>query len=161
MKPFRQRAILFCVTGAGVGYFPRMPGTVGTLVAVPLSLGLNRIAANHFAGALLILMAAIVFAVWSANEGAKILRQKDPQCIVIDEIVGFLVAGFLAPWSAAPLLSCFLLFRFFDTAKIFPIDRIERLPGGAGIVLDDVIAGVYALISLHLLLKLDWFGVVL
>jgi phosphatidylglycerophosphatase A len=129
---------------------------MGTLVAVPLSLGLNRIAATHLAVALLILIAAIVFAVWSAGEGATILEQKDPQCIVIDEIVGFLVANFLAPWSAASLLCSFLLFRFFDIAKVFPIGRIERLPGGAGVVLDDVMAGLFSLISLRLLLELAW-----
>ena len=63
------------------------------------------------------------------------------------------MANFLAPPRLTALLWCFLLFRFFDIAKVFPINRLERLPGGAGIVLDDVMAGVYTLISLRLLLN--------
>lgn len=148
--------MLFCATGAGAGYFPRMPGTMGTVVAIPFSLGLNRIATHQFLLALFILIAAIVFAVWSADEAAKILKQKDPQRVVIDEIVGFLLANFLMPPSAAVLLCSFFLFRFFDIAKVFPIDRIERLPGGAGIVLDDVMAGFYALICLRVISAFGW-----
>ena len=156
MKPLPQKAILFCATGAGAGYFPRMPGTMGTVLGIPLSLGLNRIAMNHFLLALFILIAAIGFAIWSADEAAKILKQKDPQRVVIDEIVGFLLANFLMPPSAAALLGSFVLFRFFDIAKVFPIDRIERLPGGAGIVLDDVMAGFYALMCLRVISGFGW-----
>jgi len=154
--PLQQKAILFCATGAGAGYFPRMPGTMGTVVAIPFSLGLNRIAANHFWLAGFILIVASVFAIWCADEAARILKQKDPQRVVIDEIVGFLLANFLMPMSAPALLCSFLLFRFFDIAKVFPIDRIERLPGGAGIVLDDVMAGFYALICLRVISGLGW-----
>ena len=75
---------------------------------------------------------------------------------LIDEIVGFLVANFLAPPRLTALLWSFLLFRFFDITKIFPTKRLEQLPGGAGIVLDDVMAGLYTLISLHLLLTIGW-----
>ena len=148
--------MLFCATGAGAGYFPRMPGTMGTVVAIPFSLGLNRVATHRFLLALFILIAAIVFAIWSADEAAKILKQKDPQRVVIDEIVGFLLANFLLPPSPAALLCSFFLFRFFDIAKVFPIDRIERLPGGAGIVLDDVMAGFYALLCLRVISGFGW-----
>ena len=129
---------------------------MGTVVAIPFSLGLNRIATSHFWIALFILIAGIVFAIWSADKAAKILKQKDPQRVVIDEIVGFLLANFLMPMSAAALVCSFTLFRFFDIAKIFPIDRIERLPGGAGIVLDDVMAGFYALICLRVIAGFGW-----
>ena len=148
--------MLFCATGAGAGYFPRMPGTMGTVVAIPFSLGLNWIATSHFWLALFILFAAIVFAIWSADEAAKILKQKDPQRVVIDEIVGFLLANFSMPASTVALLCSFALFRFFDIAKVFPINRIERLPGGAGIVLDDVMAGFYALICLRVISGFGW-----
>ena len=148
--------MLFLVTGAGAGYFPRFPGTVGTLVAIPFSILLNRIAANHFILAVLIVILAIVCAIGLSTKGAGILKQKDPQIIVIDEIVGFWVTNFLAPLRWSVLLVGFLLFRFFDIAKIFPINRLERLPDGAGIVLDDVMAGVYAFIILQLLLRLHW-----
>jgi phosphatidylglycerophosphatase A len=94
----------------------------------------------------LVLLAATGVAVVLSTRGAAILQQKDPGIIVIDEIIGFLVANFLAPPSLAVLLSTFVLFRIFDIAKVFPIKSLERLPGGTGIVLDDVMAGVYALI---------------
>ena len=154
MNTFCQGAILYCVTGAGAGYIPRLPGTAGTLVAIPLSLGLNRVAASNLPLAVLILVASIFLAIWLSTKAANILKQKDPQIIVIDEIVGFVVANFLAPPGLAALLWSFVLFRLFDIGKVFPINRLEQLPGGAGIVLDDVMAGLYTLISLRLLLKI-------
>jgi phosphatidylglycerophosphatase A len=156
VNTFCQRAVLVFVTGAGAGYFPRLPGTIGTLVAIPFSLALNRIAMGNFPLALLIVAAAIFSAIWLSTKAAGILKQKDPQFIVIDEIVGFLVANFLAPPRWTALLWNFLLFRFFDIAKVFPANRLERLPGGAGIVLDDVMAGLYTLISLRLLINIGW-----
>ena len=151
-----RRAVLFCVTGGGAGYVPRLPGTVGTLVALPLSIALNRLAAEKFplAGAIVVL--SVLCAIWLSTRGAAILGQKDPQIIVIDEIVGFLVANFLAPFRWTVLLWSFLLFRFFDITKPFPINRFEQLPGGVGIVLDDVMAGCYAFFALRLLLYFGW-----
>jgi phosphatidylglycerophosphatase A len=156
MNPFCRRAVLLFVTGAGAGYFPRMPGTIGTLVAVPFSLALNRIAVRNFPLAACIVAAAIICAVWLSTKGAGILKQKDPQVIVIDEIAGFLVANFLAPSRWTTLLCSFILFRFFDIAKVFPTNRLEQLPGGAGIVLDDVMAGLYTLVILRLILMTGW-----
>jgi phosphatidylglycerophosphatase A len=147
---------LFVVTGAGAGYVPLMPGTIGTLVAVPFSLALNRIAVSHFPLAVLIVVGAVFCAIWLSTMGADIFKQKDPQFIVIDEIAGFLVANFLAPPRLTDLLWGFLLFRFFDIAKVFPTRRLEKLPGGAGIVLDDILAGLYTLVSLRLLSMIGW-----
>ncbi len=156
MNTFCQRTVLFCVTGAGAGYIPRLPGTVGTVVAIPFSLALNWVAVSNFSLAVLILVASIYCAIWLSTKAAGILKQKDPQVIVIDEIVGFLTANFLAPPRFSAVLWSFFLFRVFDIAKVFPTNRLEQLPGGAGIVLDDVMAGLYALISLRLLLKIGW-----
>jgi phosphatidylglycerophosphatase A len=129
---------------------------MGTVVAIPFSLALNRIAVNNFPLAVLIVVGSTLCAIWLSTKGAVILKQKDPQFIVIDEIVGFLVANFLAPPRWTALLWSFGLFRFFDTTKVFPTNRLEQLPGGAGIVLDDIMAGLYALIGLRLLLMLGW-----
>jgi phosphatidylglycerophosphatase A len=156
VNKFSQKAVLFFVTGAGAGYFPRLPGTIGTLVAIPFSLALNGIATKHLPIAVLAVVLSIFFAIWLSTKGASLLKQKDPQFIVIDEIVGFLVANFLAPPRVSALLWSFLLFRFFDITKVFPTNRLEGLPGGAGIVLDDVMAGLYTLICLRLLLKMGW-----
>jgi len=156
VNAFFKKAVLFLVTGAGAGYFPRFPGTVGTLVAIPFSLVLNRLAVSNFVLGALIVVASTFCAVWLSTQGAGILKQKDPQVIVIDEIVGFLVANFLVPPRWTALFWSFLLFRFFDIAKVFPTNKLEQLPGGAGIVLDDVMAGVYTFIILQLLLKVGW-----
>jgi phosphatidylglycerophosphatase A len=156
VNAFCRKAVVFFVTGAGAGYFPRMPGTMGTLVAVPLSIALNGIAVRNVALAMFIVAASVICAIWASAKGARILQQKDPQVIVIDEIVGFLVGNFLAPPRWTSLLCGFVLFRLFDITKIFPINRLEGLPGGAGIVLDDVMAGLYTLISLRLLLMTGW-----
>lgn len=153
MSISKQRIILFLVTGAGIGYFPRFPGTAATFITIPLSLVLNRLADVSLALALSILVGSLVCAIWLSTKGADILRQKDPQIIVIDEIVGFLIANFTAAPKALPLLLGFILFRFFDVTKVFPIAKLERLPGGTGIVLDDVMAGLYTFIVLRLIAR--------
>lgn len=146
-----RKLTLFVVSGAGVGYARWMPGTWGTLLAVLPSLGLNHLANGSQSFAALFLLLAIAGAIVLATRGATFLRAKDPGVIVIDEIVGFLTANFAAPITLPTLIAAFLLFRFFDIVKIFPISNLEKLPGGAGIVLDDVMAGVYTLVVLRLL----------
>ncbi len=120
-----------------------MPGTAGTLLGVPLSLGLNALASISLPIAVLTLVAAVCCAIWLSTRVALILEQRDPSVIVIDEVVGFMVANFMAPPSLIPIAVAFLLFRFFDIVKVYPLSSLEKLPGGAGIVLDDVMAGVY------------------
>jgi phosphatidylglycerophosphatase A len=142
--------MLFIATGFGAGYLPRLPGTAGTLLAVPPSLGLNALVSISRPIAVLTLAAAICCAIWLSTRVALIMEQKDPPVIVIDEMVGFLVANFLALHSVMLLGVAFLMFRFFDIAKVYPLTRLERLPGGAGIVLDDVIAGLYVFAILRL-----------
>jgi len=129
---------------------------MGTLVAVPFSLSLNRLAeiAPMFA---LILLVGLTFGVITISTvTGEILQTKDPQIIVADEIVGFMIANFLASLRWAPLLLGFLLFRIFDIAKVYPAARLEKLPGGAGIVLDDVLAGIYAFVVVQTLLYWRW-----
>ena len=147
------KVILFFATGFGVGYLPRLPGTAGTLLAVPLSVGVNAIAAISLPIALLTLAAAICCAIWLSTRAALILEQRDPPVIVIDEIVGFMIANFMAPRNVMLLGVAFLLFRFFDIAKVYPLSRLEKLPGGTGIVLDDVMAGLYVFGVLRLVLS--------
>jgi phosphatidylglycerophosphatase A len=148
----REKLILLSASGAGTGYFPLFPGTIGTLVAIPFSFALNRLANFSLVFAAVILVAAIFCAIWLASKASEILRQKDPGIIVIDEIAGFLLANFAAPTTVSTLLTSFTLFRFFDVAKIFPAARLERLPGGAGIVLDDIMAGIYTFAIVQLLI---------
>ncbi len=126
-------------TWFGCGLVPRAPGTMGALGAVPLYLLASQ------GGRLGVAMAAAVvtaIGVWSASVVARELRSKDPQIVVIDEVAGMMVtmlAAGAASWPAVIL--GFLLFRLFDIIKPWPIRRVERLPGGWGIVMDDVVAG--------------------
>ena len=76
--------------------------------------------------------------------------------IVIDEVIGFMIANYLAPARLAPLVLAFLLFRCFDITKLFPAARLEKLPGGMGIVLDDVMAGLYSFVIIQSALYWEW-----
>ena len=154
--PKLKRIILFLVTGLGAGYFPWFPGTAGTLVAIPLSLALNRIASVSLSLALLTLAAFAATAIWLAQKGEEIFHQKDSPRIVIDEIAGFLLAGFLCAAEFAPNAAAFILFRFFDIIKLFPAGRAEEISGGVGVVMDDLIAGLYTFVIIRILLYAEF-----
>lgn len=138
-------------TGFGVGYVPKAPGTAGTLAALPLSIGLNRIAVTQLPLALITLAAFVALAMWVSHGAEELFGKKDAQRIVIDEMAGFLVANFLLPVGLVSTTSAFLLFRFFDIIKPYPARRAERIHGGLGVVSDDLIAGFYTFLSLRLL----------
>lgn len=130
---------------------PWFPGTAGTLLAIPLSFALNRVAAESISLSLLTLATFIVTAAWFCQKGEEIFKEKDNQRIVIDEIAGFLLANFLSPPGLKATAAAFLLFRFFDIIKVFPAQRAERIEGGVGIILDDLVAGLYTFSILRLL----------
>ena len=125
---------------------------MGTLLAVPLSLALNRIAAASLPLALLTLTAFIVSATWFCQKGEELLHEKDSPKIVIDEVAGFLLGNFLSPPAIKAAAAAFLLFRFFDIMKIFPAGAAQKLPGGVGVIADDLVAGFYTFLILHLLI---------
>ncbi|HOO90641.1 MAG TPA: phosphatidylglycerophosphatase A, partial [Syntrophales bacterium] len=138
-------------TGLGSGLSPVAPGTIGTLVGIPVYLIFSRLSWPLY---LLSVVAFSLFAVYVSQEAERIYHEKDPGRIVIDEIAGFLVTMFLVTPTAWSVLGGFLLFRTFDIIKPFPIRVCERrLPGGYGVVGDDIIAGIYANIVLLLLLR--------
>ena len=145
-----RNIILFLASGFGTGYLPYCPGTFGTLIALPLSLIVNRVALREPSWATIGLVALTAFAIWLADKAARILGKKDPRTVTIDEIAGFALASFLTV-NFAGLAIAFVLFRFFDIAKIFPARKLEALPGGAGIVFDDMLAGLYTFLILRLL----------
>jgi phosphatidylglycerophosphatase A len=144
--------VLLAASGAGVGYLPRCPGTFGTLLAIPFSLALNQLAFHSPYLAVLALIALTACAIWWSGKAAELLASKDPPSIVVDEILGFMIANFANPLSVATLALAFLLFRFFDIVKPAPAQQAERLPRGFGIVLDDVVAGLYTLVIIQTLL---------
>lgn len=132
-----------------MGYAPVAPGTVGSLLGVFLYIPLS--ASRPFCYLIFLLIVSLLsFKV--AGKAEKIFNKKDCQVIVIDEVVGVFFTMFLLPPTLLYLVSGFLLFRMFDIAKPFPVRWIEaNVKGGGGVVLDDIAAGIYANLSLHLL----------
>jgi len=141
--------------GLGSGCAPVAPGTFGTLAAIPLYLLVAPLSAPIY-GALVVVL--FVVGVWLCGRTAKQLGVHDHPGIVWDEWVGFLLTMFLAPVSWVSVLLGFVLFRFFDIAKPWPVRIADRrVGGGFGIMLDDVLAGIYAAIVLQLIGRL-WLG---
>lgn len=152
VPPRADRAVLLVATGAGLGYAPAAPGTVGSLLGIPLHLSVARLASGPLATALL-LAAAVIVACWVAGRAEALLGGHDSGCIVIDEVVGMAIAlaGLGSSWTV--LAIGFALFRVLDIVKPWPAGAIDaKLGGGAGVVLDDVVSGVYANLLLRLVL---------
>jgi phosphatidylglycerophosphatase A len=144
-----NRFFLILATGFGVGYSPVAPGTLGTLVAIPIYYFLSEIPSPLYE---ITLIGFIFLSVWISEKAEIFFVKKDDQRIVIDEIVGFLITMLWIPKTTRFIIIGFILFRFFDILKPIPIRRLEKgLKGGYGVVLDDVAAGVYANIILHLI----------
>jgi phosphatidylglycerophosphatase A len=144
--------IMFLATGFYSGRLPKAPGTWGSLIALPLHFLLLQLDFNAY---LLALGIIFLLAVSVAGSAEKILDTKDPGCIVIDEIIGMLIALFALPATPLILVLGFILFRFFDVVKPFPVSWFDsHLNGGFGIVMDDVAAGVYAYFCLKIILML-------
>ena len=161
-----RKLVLFIATGAGTGYAPIAPGTAGSalaatiwIVAVPW-LGLSQPS-----WALVVVLGTGV-AIWSAGEAERIFASHDDGRITVDEVVGQGVALMFLPLGSAgsfPMALAvaglaFLLFRLFDIWKPEPVRRLEGLPGGAGVVADDLMAGVYANLCGQLVWRVIWPG---
>ena len=147
-----DRLIIVFATGFYSGLIPRAPGTWGTAFAlVPWYFCRNLGLLNY----LLLLFTLFVFGFFVAGSAEKILDKPDPSCIVIDEVLGLFVTLTLAPNHPAAWMIGFVLFRIFDIVKPFPISWIDgHVHGGIGIMIDDVVAGIYALICLQILWQL-------
>jgi len=147
-----DRLIMFIATGAFTGYLPKAPGTWGSILGVGLWAGLHRLELLPYLGILAVLFVAGTACAGSAE---KILDRGDPGIVVIDEIVGQLIALAAAPFHPAAALLGFVLFRVFDIVKPFPVNWLDKhIHGGLGIMLDDVAAGLYALLTLQLLWRI-------
>lgn len=167
--------VALAIATCGVGYLPVAPGTLGALVGAGVYLSVwsgfyGLLEANALRGGLdslyvftpllafmlLITFATTMIGVWAATRTERVLQRKDPSIVVIDEVAGQMIALLSGPfwfhtwWS---ILSAFLLFRLFDIWKPYPIRRLEALESGLGIMADDVLAGVYALIANSVLIS--------
>lgn len=135
-------------TLGGVGYLPKMPGTYGSLVGVAYAWWAGRVPSWEW----MWIAGATLVALLVAAPAARALGAEDPRPIVIDELCGMAVTAWAIPKTFWPLAIGFCWFRLFDVFKPFPIRASERVPRGIGIVLDDLLAGVYANVATRLVL---------
>lgn len=142
--------ILFLAFGFGSGLAKKMPGTFGTVAAIPLYLLLLQTSSQGYWLATLL---SVLLGIYICDQAAKKLQVHDFGGIVWDEIAGFLITMIGLPFSWQTLLAGFVLFRLFDIVKPWPIRWLDQqVQGGLGIMLDDVLAGVFSALLLHV-----WF----
>lgn len=148
-KQLLERPTAFLAYGFGSGLAPKAPGTFGTLAAIPVFYLMQSL---PMASYLLLTVIFFFLGIWFCQKTVDWLQQDDPSAIVWDEIVGFLITMIAAPSGWLWILLGFVLFRVFDILKPWPVSLADkRLHGGFGVMLDDVIAGLYALLILQLI----------
>ena len=135
-------------TGFYTGYAPKAPGTAGSLFGLFLYWAIPGSESVYSLGGIVLLFLA---GVWAANRVEKETKVQDNQIIVIDEIVGMLITVVLFEKTLIWLVVGFLLFRFFDIIKPFPAKSSEKIPHGWGVMIDDVVAGIYSAVCLRLI----------
>lgn len=146
-----RNPIHFLSFGFGSGYMPVAPGTFGTLVAIPIFLWLSQFSLSNY---VVIVTVMFLAGVWICGYTSRALGVHDHKAIVWDEVVGYLITMLMVPPTLLNVCIGFALFRLFDIWKPWPINLLDKnVHGGLGIMLDDVLAGVYALIILQFVLN--------
>jgi len=145
-----KQPLLILATGFGSGLAPKAPGTFGTLMAIPVFLLVSRLDVIAYLIAITMLFLAGVLI---CDKATQILNVHDHPGIVWDEIVGYLITMFLVPGSFFYIFLGFVLFRIFDILKPWPIKYLdEKVEGGFGIMIDDVLAGIMANVILQIII---------
>ena len=138
----------FFALGAGLGLAPKAPGTFGTLLGIPLLLLMPQSLLAYTA----VLVVLFIFGVWCCDECARYLGVHDHGAIVWDEVVGYLITMLALPVTWQWILAGFVVFRIFDITKPWPINWVDRhVKGGMGIMVDDVLAGIFAAVTLQVI----------
>ncbi len=149
--------ILAIATGGGSGYAPIASGTFGSAVGLLVWLAAWQLGFGHAAYAFGLLILVLV-GIWAADRAQAIFGRHDDGRITIDEVAGMLVSLAWLPARLEVIVCAFFLFRLFDIWKPMPADAAERLPGGLGVVADDLVAGVYANLTGQLLWRVIFTG---
>ena len=161
--PRRNPGAFLIATWFGCGYAPVAPGTAGSLAAIVIAIALHY-GVGYTAGyerATLLLLTAILLApgIWSASVVARETNKPDPQIVVVDEVIGqWITLASAATFNWKTWLAAFVLFRLLDMWKPAPARQLESLPGGWGIVADDVMAGLYGALAIFVLDRLHVFN---
>lgn len=149
MLNYSRSVVIFMASGAYTGFSPVAPGTIGSLLGV--SLGLLFLSSDPWRFGVFFAI-FVMLSWWLSHKAQEYLGSEDPKEVVIDEILGQTLAIYFIPYSIINLFLIFLLFRFFDILKPFPIRNFEkRFRGGGGIILDDLMAAVYAVIAFRVI----------
>jgi len=135
-----------------IGYAPKIPGTIGTLAAFLLYIGLK----GDYLWTGIVITMSMLAGMLTIKRTEKVLGVKDPRNIVIDEFAGMFVGLYLLPFNIFYAITGFLLFRIFDIFKPFGIRRLEKISGGIGVIADDILAGIYTNLLLHLIHYLNF-----
>ena len=147
----KSKLILLLSTWFYSGKIKYAPGTMGTLAAIPLYILIKDLSSVWY---LLVSLMLFCLGVWTADHTERIIDQKDPGLVVIDEVVGFLITMMGAGFTYLNLILGFILFRIFDIIKPWPISYIDKkFTGGFGIMFDDIVAGLFACLALNYLTK--------
>ena len=149
-----EKIIKILATGFGSGLSPFAPGTMGTLVGIPVCLVCLPIT---WPARFVFVIVLSALAIFISGRAEIIYSKKDDQRIVIDEITGFQVAMLPVAITGWHLCVAFVLFRIFDIWKPFPIRNLQNIPGGWGVVIDDIAAGIYAGV---IMLALNYAGII-
>jgi len=172
--------VALAIATCGVGYLPLAPGTWGSLIGIGVYVFVRGAAMKFFFsvalrrnfnlihvyyGVIAIELAAAVLitlvGIWAASRTEKLSGRKDPSKVVIDEVAGQFIALIPVPFMFDafwwPAILAFVLFRFFDIVKPYPARRLESVESGLGIMLDDIVAGIYAAVAVALALVISWF----
>lgn len=146
---FKDKMVLFLATAGYVGRIPFAPGTFGSALGL-IACYLISLASLSIGAVAVILI--ILIAVWVADHAERLLEKKDPGCVVIDEVAGMVVTLLGIPLTGVTAVGGFFLFRLFDIVKPSPVRFFQdNCPGGAGVVLDDIAAGIFANLLLRAL----------
>jgi phosphatidylglycerophosphatase A len=147
----------FIATAGFVGRFPVAPGTAGSVAGLFVYAMIRLLDGPRLEAAMLVV--TFVLGIWSANVAERLLGGKDPGPVVIDEVLGILITLAFLDVNVAGAIAGFILFRVTDVLKPFPAGRLESLPGGFGVMMDDAMAAVYSHAVLRLLVRFlpGWF----
>lgn len=134
-----------------IGYLPLIPGTFGSVAGVGLFYLLKGSSQPSY---FLCILLVTILGLLTSGRVEKLVKKKDPSCVVIDEVMGMLITLSFMPADLKIVVLGFLIFRILDTLKPYPAGRLQNLHGAVGVMADDLIAGVYTNLVLQVILKL-------
>jgi phosphatidylglycerophosphatase A len=145
-----DRFVKLIATFFYIGYLPLAPGSVASIAGVMIYV-LFQANAVVYAG----LLATVIFLGFRVSDRMEeLVGSKDPSCIVIDEVAGIMISFWGLPWHWSVIITAYFVFRAFDMFKIYPVNRLEDMKGGVGVMMDDIIAGVYTWVTMHLAVRM-------